>query len=150
MTWNVLAAANMVLVALVLMWRGEALGARISPPDSRSASVMLGMAKFLYSRVVHRRWRAAAARGDRVLDAGGDVLHYAVAPRVQQPLGESRESPMYASESAKVRTFSIVAAILIATWSGASLAIRGEPSLTLGVALSCSARCSRCAPGTRC
>ncbi len=62
-------------------------------------------------------------------------LVWAVTPRPMQPLGESRESPMFASESAKVRTYSIVAAILIASWSGAYVAFGGTPSRLLGVTL---------------
>jgi two-component system NtrC family sensor kinase len=134
MTWNILAVANMVLVALVLIWRGEALGARISSGVSLGL-VTLALANFIYSRVVILDG-SPLPRAVIVLWTIAEMCFvYAVAPRPQQPLGESRESPMYASETAKVRTFSIVAAILIASWSGASLAFGGTPSPALGIAL---------------
>ena len=134
MAWNILAAANMVLVALVLIWRGEALGARLSSGISLGL-VTLALANFLYSRVVILDG-SPVPRAVFVLWTLTEMcLVFAITPRAQQPLGESRESPMYASESAKVRTFSIVAAILIASWSGASVAFGGVPSPLLGVAL---------------
>jgi two-component system NtrC family sensor kinase len=134
MTWNILAAANMVLVALVLIWRGEALGARISSGVTLGL-VTLALANFLYSRVVILDGLPVPRAVIVLWTLTEMCLIYAVTPRAQQPLGESRESPMYASETAKVRTFSIVAAILIASWSGASLAFGGAPSPALGVAL---------------
>jgi len=134
MTWNLLAAANMVLVALVLIWRGEALGARISSGVSLGL-VTLALANFLYSRVVILDGLPVPRAVIVLWTLTEMCLIYAVTPRAQQPLGESRESPMYASETAKVRTFSIVAAILIASWSGASVAFGGAPSPALGVAL---------------
>ena len=49
--WNILAAANMVLVALLLIWRGEALGPRVASGLSLGL-VTLALANFLYSRTV--------------------------------------------------------------------------------------------------
>ena len=132
--WNILAAANMVLVALLLIWRGEALGPRLASGLSLGL-VTLAMANFLYSRVVLLDGMPVP-RSVLVLWTLTEMcLVWAVSPRPEQPLGESRESPMFASESAKVRTYSIVAAILIASWSGASVAFGGAPSPLLGVTL---------------
>ena len=134
LAWNILGATNMVLVALVLIWRGEAIGARVASGLSLGL-VMLALGNFLYSRVVLLDGMPVPRVVIVLWTLASMCFVYAVTPRTRQPLGESRESPMYASESAKVRTFSIVAAILIASWSGASLAFGGAPSTLLGIAL---------------
>ncbi len=134
LAWNILAAANMVLVALLLIWRGEALGPRVASGLSLGL-VTLALANFLYSRIVLLDGMPLPRSVIALWTIAEMCLVYAIAPRPQQALGESRESPMYASESARVRTFSIVGAILIASWSGASVAFGGAPSSLLGIAL---------------
>ncbi|HEX6536137.1 MAG TPA: ATP-binding protein [Gemmatimonadaceae bacterium] len=134
LAWNTTAAANLILVALLLVWRGEALGTRLATGLSLGA-VTLGLSTFLYTRAV-------------LFGAGGIPAGVAVfwsltvlftvsavpEPRVVAT-EESVESPTYASDAAKVRTFSIVIAILIASLSAASLSFRGERSVALGLAL---------------
>ncbi|HMA03996.1 MAG: ATP-binding protein [Gemmatimonas sp.] len=132
--WNILAAANMVLVTLLLIWRGEALGVRLAAGISLGL-VSLALASFLYSRTVLLDGLPVPRTVIALWTLTEICLIWAIAPRPQQPLGESREMPMYESESAKVRAFSIVAAILIASWSGAANAFGGEPNPLLGVAL---------------
>ena len=132
--WNILAAANMVLVALLLIWRGEALGPRVASGLSLGL-VTLALANFLYSRVVLLDGMPVPRSVLALWTLTEMCLVWAVTPQPMQPLGESRESPMFASESAKVRTYSIVAAILIASWSGAYVAFGGTPSRLLGVTL---------------
>jgi len=132
--WNILAAANMVLVMLLLIWRGEALGIRLAAGISLGL-VALALASFLYSRIVLLQGMPVPRAVIALWTLTEMCLLWAIAPRQQQPLGESREMPMYESESAKVRTFSIVAAILVASWSGATVAFGGEPNPLLGVAL---------------
>jgi two-component system NtrC family sensor kinase len=133
-TWNILAAANMVLVALLLIWRGEALGPRVASGLSLGL-VTLALANFLYSRTVLLDGMPVPRTVLALWTLTEMCLVWAIAPRPMQPLGESRESPMFASESAKVRTYSIVAAILIASWSGAYVAFGGTPSTLLGVTI---------------
>ena len=132
--WNILAAANMVLVTLLLIWRGEALGIRLAAGISLGL-VSLALASFFYSRTVLLDGLPVPRTVIALWTLTEICLVWAITPRRQQPLGESREMPMYESESAKVRTFSIVAAILIASWSGATIAFGGEPNPLLGVAL---------------
>ncbi|HEV7702862.1 MAG TPA: ATP-binding protein [Gemmatimonadaceae bacterium] len=134
LTWNILAAANMVLVTLLLIWRGEALGPQVASGLSLGL-VTLALANFIYSRVVLLDGMPVPRSVIALWTLAEICLVWAISPRPQQPLGESRESPMFASESARVRTFSIVAAILIASWSGASVAFGGAPSPVLGVTL---------------
>jgi two-component system NtrC family sensor kinase len=134
LTWNILAAGNMVLVTLLLIWRGEALGTRLAAGLSLGL-VTLALANFIYSRVVLIDGLAVPRSVIALWTLTEMCLLWAITPQREQPLGESRESPMYESESAKVRTFSIVAAILIASWSGASVAFGGTPSPLLGVTL---------------
>ncbi|MEO6210334.1 MAG: ATP-binding protein [Gemmatimonadaceae bacterium] len=132
--WNILAAANMVLVTLLLIWRGDALGSRLAAGLSLGL-VTLALANFLYSRLVLLDGMPVPRSVFGLWTLTEIFLVYAIAPRPQQSLAESRESPMFASESAKVRTFSIVAAILIASWSGASVAFGGSPNPLLGFML---------------
>jgi hypothetical protein len=132
--WNILAAANMVLVMLLLIWRGEALGIRLAAGISLGL-VALALASFLYSRIVLLQGMPVPPAVIALWTLTEMCLLWAIAPRRQQPLSESREMPMYESESAKVRAFSIVAAILVASWSGATVAFGGEPNPLLGVAL---------------
>jgi two-component system, NtrC family, sensor kinase len=134
LAWNILAAANMVLVTLLLIWRGEALGSRMAAGLSLGL-VALALANFLYSRLVLLDGLPVPRSVFGLWTLTEIFLVYAIAPRPQQSLAVSRESPMFASESAKVRTFSIVAAILIASWSGASVAFGGAPSSLLGFGL---------------
>src|SRR5690606_24734671 len=55
--------------------------------------------------------------------------------RAAPPSEDSVESPTYASDAARIRTFSIVIAIVIAVGSAAALALGGERSESLGLAL---------------
>ncbi|HEU4643152.1 MAG TPA: ATP-binding protein [Gemmatimonadaceae bacterium] len=134
MVWNTVAAANLILVALLLVWRGEALGGRLATGLSLGA-VALALSTFLSSRAL-LVGAASHPGGVAILWALG-VL--AAVTAVQEPrvvaTEDSVESPTYASDAAKVRTFSIVIAILIASLSAASLSFRGARSPALGVAL---------------
>ena len=132
--WNIFAAANLVLMTLLLIWKGEALGSRMASGLSLGL-LTLALANFLYSRIVLVEGMPLPRSVFGLWTITEMLLIYAIAPRPQQPIGESRESPMYASESAKVRTFSIVAAILMASWSGASVAFGTAPSRILGFGL---------------
>jgi two-component system NtrC family sensor kinase len=132
---NTLAAANVILVALLLAWRGEVLGERLATALSLGVLAM-GVANFLYvrpvllgggpvPRVVLLLWSVAVwcfIHGIRERKTGA-------LPE------ESVESPTYASDAARVRTFSIVIAIVIAIGSATGLALSGERSESLGLAL---------------
>ena len=132
--WNIFDAANLVLVTLLLIWKGEALGSRLAS-GLAFGFVALALANFQYSRVVLVEGLPIPRSVIALWTLTVMILVHAIAPRRHQPLGESQESPMYASESAKVRTFSIVTAILIASWSGASVAFGAAPSRLLGFGL---------------
>lgn len=132
---NTLAAANVILVALLLAWRGEALGVRLATALSLGALAM-GVGNFLFVRpvllggapiphVVMLLWSVAVLC----------VMHGIRAPRAVPLAEESVESPTYASDAARVRTFSIVIAIALAIGSATALALRGERSEALGIAL---------------
>ncbi|HEU6450866.1 MAG TPA: hypothetical protein VFT57_05545, partial [Gemmatimonadaceae bacterium] len=132
---NTLAAANVILVALLLAWRGEVLGERLA--TALSLGVLgLGVANFLYvkpvllgggpvPRVVLLLWAVAVW-----------CFVHGIRERKAAALAEeSVESPTYASDAARVRTFSIVIAIVIAIGSATGLALSGERSESLGLAL---------------
>ncbi len=135
LTSNTLAAANVILVALLLAWRGEVLGERLASALSLGTLAM-GVANFLYvkpvllggapvSRVVLVLWAVAVwcfIHGIR--ESGATVSSE-----------DSVESPTYASDAARVRTFSIVIAIVIAVGSATALALSGDRSESLGLAL---------------
>lgn len=132
---NTLAAANVILVALLLAWRGEVLGERLATALSLGVLAM-GVANFLYvkpvllagesvPRVVLLLWAIAA----------WCFIHGIRERKVAAFTEESVESPTYASDAARVRTFSIVIAIVIAIGSATGLALSGERSESLGLAL---------------
>jgi two-component system NtrC family sensor kinase len=132
---NTLAAANVILVALLLAWRGEVLGERLA--TALSLGVLgLGVANFLYvkpvllgggsvPRVVLLLWSVAV----------WCFIHGIRERKTAALAEESVESPTYASDAARVRTFSIVIAIVIAIGSATGLALSGERSESLGLAL---------------
>ena len=134
--WNVLGAANLILIVLLLVWRGEVLGTRLSAGLTAGA-IALGLGNFFYGRAV-------LLGGGIVPRATGLLWSLSIlcmAATLHEPkhgphaLEESVESPTYASDAARVRTFSIVVAILIATLSASMLAFRRGHSLALGMAL---------------
>ena len=132
---NTLAAANVILLALLLAWRGEVLGIRLATALSLGA-IAMGVANFLFVRsvllggnplphVVLLLWSVAT----------WCVIHGIRERRAAFLTEESVESPTYASDAARVRTFSIVIAIVIAIGSATALALSGERSEALGIAL---------------
>ena len=134
--WNVLGAANLILIVLLLVWRGEVLGTRLAAGLTAGA-VAMGMANFIYGRVV-------LLGGGAFPTSAGILWSLAIlfaAATIHEPrrnagaVEDSIESPTYNSDAARVRTFSIVVAILIATLSASMLAFRRGHSLALGVAL---------------
>ncbi len=135
LTSNTLAAANVILVALLLAWRGEVLGERLATALALGTLAM-GVANFLYVRPV-------LLGGDPVPRVV--LLLWAIAvwcyvhgireSRAAAPSEDSVESPTYASDAARMRAFSIVIAIVIAIGSATALALSGERSESLGLAL---------------
>ena len=134
--WNVLGVANLILIVLVLVWRGEVLGTRLAFGLTAGA-VALGLANYIYGRVVLLAGGAFPTSTGILWSLA--ILFVAATiyePRRNAGAGQdSIESPTYESDSARVRTFSIVVAILIATLSASMLAFRRGHSVALGVAL---------------
>jgi len=134
--WNALGAANLMLIVLLLVWRGEVLGTRLAAGLTAGA-VALGVGNFFYGRAV-LLGGGAVPRSTGLL---WSLTVVCMAATIHEPrraptaLEESVESPTYASDAARVRTFSIVVAILIATLSASMLAFRRGHSVALGVAL---------------
>ena len=138
LTWNTLAVANLILITLLLAWRGDVLGARLATALAL-AVLVIAVANFLYvqavllrgqpaPRVVFLLWSVAVLC----------VIHGLPSRRATKESVASEmsvESPTYASDAARVRTFSIVIAIAIAIGSAATLALSGAHSATMGVAL---------------
>lgn len=133
-TRNIITAANLVLITLLLVWRGEVLGARLAMWLSL-AVLAFGAGNYIYTRVV----LLEGAPFPRLVGVLWSLAVLCALHTVSEPRAaaseESVESPTYASDSAKVRAFSIVIAILIATWSAGALSFRGQRSAPLGVAL---------------
>jgi two-component system NtrC family sensor kinase len=134
LAWNTVAAGNLILVALLLAWRGEALGPRLAVSLSLGtvalaiANLMVGRAMLpgsvIVSTPIVALWTIAAF----CWITAADVAH-------AEP-GLSGELPAYTSSAAKIRTLSIVVAIAISAGSVLAMVLRGDRSVALGVALS--------------
>ncbi|HET7550864.1 MAG TPA: ATP-binding protein [Gemmatimonadaceae bacterium] len=132
---NTLAAANVILVALLLAWRGEVLGERLATALSLGVLAM-GVSSFLYVKPVLLGGEDAPRVVLLVWSVGVWCFIHGIRERKVAALTEeSVESPTYASDAARVRTFSIVIAIVIAIGSATGLALSGERSESLGLAL---------------
>lgn len=134
LAWNTLAAGNLILITLLLVWRGEALGPRLAAGIALAA-LSLGPADVLYARDALLEGAPLPRMVGLLWSVAVLFLLYAVYQRRTLAAEVSVESPTYASDTAKVRTVSIVIAILIGTWSAASLSFRGAQSTPLGVAV---------------
>ena len=136
LSWNVLGVANLILIVLLLVWRGEVLGTRLAA-GLAAAAVALGAANFIYGREV----LLGGVAFPRAVGMLWSLAVLCIAATIRErrraagAIEESVESPTYASDAARVRTFSIVVAILIATLSASMLAFRRGHSMALGIAL---------------
>ena len=136
LSWNVLGVANLILIVLLLVWRGEVLGTRLAAGLAAGA-VALGAANFIYAREV----LLGGVAFPRAVGMLWSLAVLCIAATIHErrraagAIEESVESPTYASDAARVRTFSIVVAILIATLSASMLAFRRGHSMALGIAL---------------
>ena len=136
LSWNVLGVANLILIVLLLVWRGEVLGTRLAAGLTGGA-VALGAANFIYGREV----LLGGVAFPRAVGVLWSLAVLCIAVTIHEPrraagaVDESVESPTYASDAARVRAFSIVVAILIATSSASMLAFRRGHSIALGIAL---------------
>ncbi|HEX5180495.1 MAG TPA: ATP-binding protein [Gemmatimonadaceae bacterium] len=136
LSWNVLGVANLILIVLLLVWRGEVLGTRLAAGLTGGA-VALGAANFIYGREV----LLGGVAVPRAVGVLWSLAVLCIAVTIHEPrraagaVDESVESPTYASDAARVRAFSIVVAILIATSSASMLAFRRGHSIALGIAL---------------
>ena len=135
LSWNVLGAANLILIVLLLVWRGDVLGTRLAGGLTAGA-VGLGLANFVYGRQV-MLGGGALPRSVVLLWSVAALCVAATLYEPHRPLAseDSVESPTFASDAARVRTFSIVVAILIATLSMSMMAFRRGNSVSLGIAL---------------
>ncbi|HJR43202.1 MAG TPA: ATP-binding protein [Gemmatimonadaceae bacterium] len=132
--WDTLATANLILVALLLAWRGEVLGLRVASGLTLGA-IFVAIANFLYSHSV----LLFGGEIDRavVILWSLTILCWVTAvdlPRLTIP-AQSGELPSVGSHAWKVRIFSIVVAILIAAFSAAALGLRSEPDPALGMVI---------------
>lgn len=135
LSWNVLGVANLILIVLLVVWRAEVLGTRLAA-GLAAAAVALGAANFLYGRLVLVGGEALPRSVVFLWSVAALCVAGMLAERPMSLVTEdSIESPMFASDAARVRTFSIVVAILIATLSSSVIAFRGGQSVALTVAL---------------
>lgn len=132
--WSVLAEANLILLALLLAWRGDVLGRRVAVSFA-VGTVALAMGNFLFTRLV--------ADSAVVLNGGVAILwtmatfgFVSAARYVPRQDGiRTNEVPVYVADAGHIRMLAIVAAILIASGSTVRLGVRGEaqPELALVV-----------------
>ncbi|MDQ6885723.1 MAG: ATP-binding protein [Gemmatimonadota bacterium] len=131
--WNALSAINLVLLALLLAWRGEFLGTRTAVGIALG-TLALTTANMLYSRAVI--FSGASIGASIAILWSVATLGYvtAVSTGSTPPADLTGEMPTFARKS-KVRVISIVVAILIASGLGLSAHVTGDRSLALGVTI---------------
>jgi two-component system NtrC family sensor kinase len=132
--WSVLAEANLILLALLLAWRGDVLGRRVAL-SLAAGTVALAAGNFLFTRV--------APESSAALDGAVAILwslatfgFVSAAKYVPWHDGvRTSEVPVYAADAGHIRILAIVAAILIAAISVVRMGLRGEaqPELALVV-----------------
>jgi two-component system NtrC family sensor kinase len=134
LAWSILAEANLILLALLLVYRGEALGTRVATTLS-VATLSLVVGNFVFSRATLFR---DAHIGEMVgaLWSLATLGFVTIAGRwrggaAQQTL----EVPSYTVEAGHIRTASIVIAILIAAGTATQLGLSGRRDVELAVAV---------------
>lgn len=132
--WSVLAEANLILLALLLAWRGDVLGRRVAVSLAVGA-VALAMGNFLFTRLVPGA--SPALNGwVAILWTAATFWFVSAARHVPRQEGiRTNEVPVYAADAGHIRILAIVVAILIASGSIVRLGVRGEsqPELALVV-----------------
>ncbi|HEX6966768.1 MAG TPA: ATP-binding protein [Gemmatimonadaceae bacterium] len=133
--WDTAAAGNLILIALLLSWRGEALGERVAT-GLAFGTVALAIANLLFAHdvLVGRQGITAPITALWAITVFA-WISAADTSRVVEP-AQSGELPAYASGAATIRTVSIVVAIFIAAGSILAMTLRGDASMPLGITLS--------------
>ncbi|MFN2399296.1 MAG: ATP-binding protein [Gemmatimonadaceae bacterium] len=134
LVWNLLGGANLILMALLLAWRGDLMGVRMS------LGLALGtMALFLANMFYIRETLAGGSGLDPLTALLWVSAHLAYLAAARVPRGRepdlSAELPTFASSADKVRLVSIVAAILIASSSALVMHFRDERSFAVALAI---------------
>ncbi|HEX5437948.1 MAG TPA: ATP-binding protein [Gemmatimonadaceae bacterium] len=134
--WNTAAAGNLILVGLLLTWRGDVLEQRVATGLSLGA-VALAIASLLAGHalvasstgvrpVIALLWTITTACWVSAADTGADNA---------AALRQSGESAAFISRAATIRMSSLVAAILVATGSIVALAFGAGRRPGLGIVL---------------
>ncbi len=133
--WQLVTAASLVALAILLAWRGELLGPRTAT----------GLALGMVSLALASAWTVREAlAGDATSVGAVDALLVLAFTGCVSALGVpghaldarlSAERPRVASDAAMIRTTAIVAAILIAAGSALVLGFRTDDSRDLAIAL---------------
>ncbi|HJU91090.1 MAG TPA: ATP-binding protein [Gemmatimonadaceae bacterium] len=132
--WDTLATTNLILVALLMAWRGEVLGVRVAG-GLALGTVFVAIANFLYSHSV----LMFGGEIDRSIVVLWSLTILCWVTAVDHPrltiAAQSSELPAVASHAWKVRITSIVVAILIASFSAVALGMGSEPDPALSIAI---------------
>ncbi|HSJ63285.1 MAG TPA: ATP-binding protein [Gemmatimonadaceae bacterium] len=123
--WSVLAEANLILLALLLAWRGDVLGRRVAV-SLAAGTVALAIGNFLFTRIAPGSWTALNASA-AILWTLATFFFVSAAQYVPRQDGvRTNEVPVYAADAGHIRILAIVAAILIAAGSIVRMGVRGE------------------------
>jgi len=132
--WSVLAEANLILLALLLAWRGDVLGRRVAMAFA-AGTVALAIGNFVFTRVLPAA--SPALEGTvAILWTAATFAFVSAARFVPRQDGiHTNEVPVYAADAGHIRILAIVAAILIAAISIVRMGVRGQaqPELALVV-----------------
>ncbi|MDQ3697005.1 MAG: ATP-binding protein [Gemmatimonadota bacterium] len=133
LAWSVFAEANLILLALLLAWRGDALGKRIATAIA-IGTVSLVIGNFFFSRD-ELYTSAGVGTTSALLWTIATFCFVAAASHRQNPIDRTSEEPAFAADAARIRIVAIVVAILIAAWTALELGMSTARRAELGVAV---------------
>ncbi|MGI8498174.1 MAG: ATP-binding protein [Gemmatimonadaceae bacterium] len=131
--WNALAAINLVLLALLLAWRGEFLGTRTAVGIALG-TLALTTGNMLYSRAVIFSG-ASIGPSIAILWSIGALGYVTAVSTGSMPPAELTGAMPTLARKSRVRVVAIVIAILIASGLGVSAHATGERNLALAITI---------------
>ncbi|HEU4563160.1 MAG TPA: PAS domain S-box protein, partial [Gemmatimonadaceae bacterium] len=133
LAWSVLAEANLIVLSLLLVWRSEIFGRRVAALLA-IGTLSLVCGNFIFSRA-ELLTRANVGELVGSLWSVATLCFVAAAALWPSEAARTAEMPAYASDAGRIRTASIVIAILIAAGTGVELGVSSRRNVELALAV---------------